>query len=191
MPLHERGIEVHGIDASEAMVAKLRAKPGGGEIPVTIGDFSEVAVEGTFSLVFVTVSTFTLLPSREAQIRCFENVAKHLQPGGLFVVDSDIQDFTKYPNRQRLEVWKLEPDQVDIFVAQWDPATARIKATVVAMTEQGIRLTPMPFRPVWPSELDLMARIAGLRLRERAGGWHDEPFTEESDYHVSIYELPA
>lgn len=191
LPLFERGIPVHGIDASEAIVAKLRAKPGGDQIPVTIGDFSELVLEGSFSLVFAVASTFYQLQSQEAQLRCFENVARCLQPGGLFVIDGFVLDVSWFLGNQGMRIAGMGPDQLEVQFMRLDPSKQRLTCQRVAFTEHGIQLVPIPFRYAWPSELDLMARIAGLRLRERAGGWRNEPFHASSNRHVSIYERPV
>ncbi len=191
LPLFEYGIVVQGIDASEAIVAKLRAKPGGDRIPVTIGDFSDLPVSGSFSLVFVVASTFYQLQSQEAQLHCFENVARRLQPGGLFVVDGFVLDAARFPGNQGMRIAAMGPDQLEVQFMQLDPTEQRLICQRVTFTERGTRLVPIPFRYVWPSELDLMARLAGLRLRERAGGWRGEPFNATSNRHVSVYELPV
>lgn len=191
LPLLEHGIVVHGIDASAAIVEKMRAKPGGDQIPVTIGDFSDLPVSGDFSLVFVVASTFYQLQSQEAQLRCFENVARHLQPGGLFVIDAFVLDATKFLSNHGMRIAAMEPDLLEVQFMQLDPAEQRLICQRVAFTEHGTRLVPIPFRYAWPSELDLMARLAGLQLRERAGGWRGEPFNATSSRHVSIYELPV
>ncbi|MGH8897156.1 MAG: class I SAM-dependent DNA methyltransferase [Egibacteraceae bacterium] len=189
--LLERGIAVHGVDASKAMVARLRAKPGGDQIPVTIGDFSELPVDGSFSLVFVVASTFYQLQSQEAQIRCVQNVARRLQPGGVFVVDAFMLDAARFPGNQGMRITAVDSDRLEVWFMQLDPAEQRLLCQRVAFTERETQLVPIPFRYAWPSELDLMARLAGLRLRERAGGWRGEPFAATSRRHLSIYELPA
>ncbi|MGH8902141.1 MAG: methyltransferase domain-containing protein [Egibacteraceae bacterium] len=176
---------------SEAMVARLRAKPGGDQIPVAIGDFSELPVDGSFSLVFVVASTFYQLQSQEAQIRCVENVARRLQPGGVFVVDAFMLDAARFLGNQGMRIAGVDSDQLEVWFMQLDPAEQRLLCQRVTFTERETRLVPIPFRYAWPSELDLMARLAGLRLRERAGGWRGEPFIVTSHRHISIYELPA
>lgn len=189
VPLCDRGVAVHGIDASEAIVAKLRAKPGGDRIPVTIGDFGDLPVSGSFSLVFVIASTFYQLQSQEEQLRCFENVIRHLQPGGLFLIDGFVLDASCFVDNQGMRVVAADSDRLVVQFMQVDPAEQRVTCQNVGFTERGTRIVPTPFRYAWPSELDLMARLAGLRLRERAGGWRGEPFTAASRRHVSIYEL--
>jgi SAM-dependent methyltransferase len=188
LPLAARGVAVHGIDASEAMVAKLRAKPGGSAIPVTMGNFAEVQVDATFSLVFVVFNTFFGLLSQEEQVRCFGNVAAHLQPGGAFLIEAFVPDPARFDRGQRTQTVRVEVNEVELDAARHDPLTQRVTSHHVVLTEQGVRLYPVQIRYAWPSELDLMARLAGLRPRERWGGWQREPFTAASSGHVSVYE---
>ena len=188
LPLAERGVEIHGIDASEAMVVRLRAKPGGADIPVTIGDFAEVGVEGQFSLVFVVFNTFFALLTQDDQVRCFRNVAAHLAEGGRFVVEAFVPNLARFVRDQNCEVVRADADGVDLDVARHDRVQQRITAQHVVIGGDGIRLYPVRLRYAWPSELDLMARLAGLRLRERWGGWRREPFSASSTQHVSVYE---
>jgi SAM-dependent methyltransferase len=184
LPLRERGVEVHGIDASEAMVARLRAKPGGDRVPVTIGDFTDVPVAGRFSLVYVAAGSFFELPSQDAQLRCFENVARHLVPGGLFVLDGLIPDDSQQPMR----VIPSRTGELVLRVRQVDRVEQRYVSHYLVVSGEGTRLLSVRFRYAWPSELDLMARMAGMRLRQRMGGWKGEPFTATSQSHVSVYE---
>lgn len=188
IPLAARGLAVHGIDASEAMVAKLRAKPGGDAIGVTIGDFADVAVDGSFPLVFVAFNTFYALTTQDDQVRCFENVAAHLTDDGVFVVEGFVPDVARFDRGQRAHVVKVTPERVVLDLTRHDPVTQSVASQHVVITSDGIRLLPIALRYAWPSELDLMARLAGLRLRERWGGWNREPYTAESIRHVSVYE---
>ena len=188
LPLAAVGVEVHGIDASEAMVAKLRAKPGGEGIPVSIGDFADVAVEGAFDLVFVAVSSFFALVTQEDQVRCFANVAAHLSPGGVFVVDAFVPDPGLFPEGQRVEAHRVDLDEVELVVGRHQRAAQRVSSAQVRLSGSGTRLYPMVIRYAWPAELDLMARLAGLALRERLGGWDRRPFTDASDAHISVYQ---
>ena len=188
-PLAERGVAVHGIDASEAMLAELRARPGGDRVVVTTGDFAEAAVPGPFTLVYVVFNTFFGLITQDAQIRCFQNVARHLAPGGAFLVEAFVPDLTRFVRGQNLSTVRVELDGVMLDATKVDPVAQRVDSQHVVIAEEGIRLYPVRIRYAWPSELDLMARLAGLRLRERRGGWHGEPFTATSARHVSIYEL--
>ncbi len=187
LPLAERGLEVHGIDASEAMVAKLRAKPGGDRIPVTMGDFADVGVDGRYSLVFVAFNTFFGLLTQEDQVRCFANVAAHLAAGGSFVIEAFFPDLARFDRGQRVQATRLDPGQVMLDVSKHDPVEQRVESDHVVITEAGIRLYPVNVRYAFPAELDLMARLAGLELTDRWGGWRREPFTADSPRHVSVY----
>jgi SAM-dependent methyltransferase len=182
LPLAERGVRVHGIDLSADMVAELGAKPGGAEIPVTIGDFATTRVEGTFSLAYLIFNTIGNLTTQEAQIACFRNVAAHLEPGGCFVIETGV------PGRGGLRVFDLTDAHVG--VDEYDAATQRLVSHHFTLVEGEWRRLSVPFRSVSPAELDLMARLAGMRLRERWGGWQREPFTAESAKHVSVWEKP-
>ncbi len=188
LPLMARGIEVHGIDASEAMVAKLRAKPGGERIPVAMGDFADVRAEGEFALVFVVFNTFFGLLSQEEQVRCFRNVSKRLTPDGVFVIEAFVPDQTRHVRGQSTSVTRVEADSIGLDVSRHDPVTQRVISQHVHIAESAVRLYPVQIRYAWPAELDLMAQLAGLRLRERWGGWKGERFTATSGSHVSIYE---
>jgi SAM-dependent methyltransferase len=188
LPLSERGIEVHGIDASEAMVAKLRGKPGGDRIPVTIGDFADVEVEGRFSLIAVAFSTLFSLLSQEEQVRCFRNVAHHMTDEGLFVTEAFVPDVSRFDRQQRVNASKVRSDEVMLDVSQHDPTEQRVDSHHVVLSEAGIKMYPVKVRYAYPSELDLMGQMAGLRLRERWGGWRREPFTASSVWHVSVYQ---
>jgi methyltransferase family protein len=187
LPLSERGLEVHGIDASQAMVAKLREKPGGADIPVTMGDFADVGVEGRYPLIFVGFNTFFALLSQEAQVRCFTNVAAHLTDDGLFVLEAFFPDLSRYDRDQRVSVLRLESDELMLDASRHDPVAQRIEASHVMITEEGTKLYPVNLRYAFPSELDLMARLAGLELKERWGGWRKEEFGSHSQRHVSVY----
>ena len=187
LPLAAR-VEVHGIDASRAMVAKLRAKPGGAAIPVTIGDFAAFRVEGRFDLVFVVFNTFFGLVTQEAQVQCFRNVASHLDPRGVFLIEAFVPDPGRFTRGQSLSVNQIQADQVELDVARHDPLTQRVHSQHLIFTESGSRLHPVQLRYAWPSELDLMARLAGLRLRERWSDWTGAPFTAASSSHISLYE---
>jgi SAM-dependent methyltransferase len=188
LPLAQRGYEVHGVDASEAMVEKLRAKNGGASIPVSIGDFAELDVEGEFSLVYVVFNTYFALLSQEDQVRCFSNVARRLREGGVFVIEAFVPDMTRWDRDQRIETHHLEDDTVVLSAARHDPVEQRVASNHLIVSEAGVGMYPVRLRYAWPSELDLMARLAGLRLRERWGGWLREPFSASSVKHVSIYE---
>jgi SAM-dependent methyltransferase len=187
IPLSQRGIGVHGIDASEAMVEKLREKPGGADIPVTVGDFASVDVEGSFSVVYVVFNTFFALLTQEDQVRCFENVARRLDEGGAFVVEAFVPDFARLLAGQVTQTKRVEVDRVFLEATRYDTLAQRAYSHNIVMCENGAKLYPVEIRYAWPSEMDLMARLAGLRLRERWGGWNRQPFTAESGSHVSVY----
>jgi SAM-dependent methyltransferase len=187
LPLAGRGIEVHGIDASEAMVAKLREKPGGDQIPVTIGDFADVAAGGQFALAYIVFNTLFALGSQDDQVRCFENVARLLAEDGVFVVEAFVPDPARFAGG-RVSVSKVEVDRVQLDVTVLDLAEQRSESQHLVVEPGGVRFYPVHVRWAYPPELDLMARLAGLRLRERFGGWRHEPFTARSEKHVSVYE---
>jgi SAM-dependent methyltransferase len=182
LPLAERGVPVHGIDLSADMVAQLRAKPGGAELSVAIGDFSTTRVEGTFTLVYLVYNTISNLTTQDAQVACFANAAAHLEPGGCFVVEVEV------PSGQPLEVFDLSDTHVG--VDEYDAATQRSASHHFTLVDGEWVRVSMPFRSTYPAELDLMARLAGMRLRERFAGFGGEPFTSESQRHVSVWQKP-
>ena len=187
LPLVERGLEVHGIDASERMVEKLRAKPGGDAIPVTMGDFADVGVEGEYRLIFIAFNTLFALLTQDDQLRCFANAAEHLMDDGLFVVEAFRPDLGRFDRGQRTNVFRVDAEQVMLDASRHDPLEQRVDSQHVVITEAGTKLYPVSIRYAFPSELDLMARLAGLELRERWGSWKREPFTADSNRHVSVY----
>jgi hypothetical protein len=183
LPLAARGVTVYGIDLSEAMVARLRAKPGGQEIGVTIGDFATTRVEGEFTLVYLVFNTIGNATTQNEQVACFENAAAHLVPGGCFVIELGFSSSTT-----PLQVFDLSDTHVGID--EWDAATQRLVSHHFTLVDDGWVRNSVPFRSVGPGELDLMARLAGMRLRERWGGWKREPFTSTSTRQVSVWERP-
>jgi SAM-dependent methyltransferase len=187
LPLAARGVAVQGIDASEAMVAKLRAKPGGTDLPVTIGDFAEVPVDGGFDLVYVVFNTFFALLSQEDQLRCARNVAARLRTGGRFVIEAFVPDVTRFDRDQRVEVGDVALGRVRLDVSVHDPLHQTVTAQHIELSPTGVRLYPVRLRYCWPSELNLICRMADLHLTERYAGWRREPFTADSGGHVSIY----
>jgi len=189
LPLASRGVRVHGIDMSRAMVARMRAKPGGDAIGVTIGDFATTRVDGTFSVAYLVFNTIMNLTTQAAQVACFRNVAAHLEPGGCFVIEVMVPDLRRLPPGQRAVPFDVSPARwaIDIY----DVATQAMSSNYIELVDGRGEYTSMPFRYVWPAELDLMAELAGLRPRERWAGWTWEPFTSESRQHVSIWEKPA
>jgi len=188
LPLAARGIRVDGIDISPAMVAQLRTKPDGGKISVTIGDFADVPAQGTYRLIYVVWNTLFNLLTQEAQVRCFENVAAHLTDDGSFVVETYVPSFLyRLRNDQYVDAEAVEVDKVCLDVLRHDAATQMLEESHVSLSHAGVRLEPIVQRYAWPSELDLMARMAGLRLKDRWGGWNRGPFTSSSNAHVSVY----
>lgn len=188
LPLVARGVRVDGIDLSPAMVDQLRARPGGDQLAVTIGDMADVPVPGTYRLVYVVFNTFFNLLTQDDQVRCFQNVAAHLTGDGSFVVEAYVPTFLyRLRNDQYVDAESIQVEEVRLDVLRHDIATQRIEESHVSFSSAGVRLNPVVQRYAWPSELDLMARIAGLRLRERWGGWHREPFTSTSSNCVSVY----
>jgi len=188
LPLAARGVAVEGIDLSPDMVAQLHRKPGGEDIPVTIGDFSEVPVSGSYRLVYIVFNTFFNLLHQEEQVRCFQNVAAHLAHDGAFVIEARVPaHIHALPANQYVHAEEVGVDEVWLDVANYDPVTQRLEETHVRLAAGGVGLFPIVTRYCYPSELDLMARIAGLRLRERWGGWSREPFDARSELAVSVY----
>ena len=191
LPLAERGLEVHGVDASEAMVAKLRAKPGADRITVTMGDMADVPVEGRFSLVYLIFNTFFGLLTQDDQARCFRNVGERLAENGVFVLDVFVPDLARFDRGQRVSTTNVGTDTAWLNLDRHHPVEQRVDSIHAVLREDGVKLYPVRIRYAFPSELDLMAQLAGLRLRERFGGWEREPFTERSGQHVSVYERVA
>ncbi|MGW7303884.1 class I SAM-dependent DNA methyltransferase [Streptomyces sp. NPDC054829] len=189
LPLAARGVPVHGIDVSRAMVARLRAKPGGDAVGVTIGDFATTRVEGRFTVVYLVFNTINNLTTQDAQVDCFVNAAAHLAPGGRFVVEVGVPDLRRLPPGQSAVPFRITPTQWAFDT--YDPATQAMSSHYVTVVDGHAEHTSIPFRYVWPAELDLMARIAGLRLRDRWQDWDRAPFTGESTQHVSVWEKPA
>lgn len=190
IPLAKRGLPVQGIDASPAMVAKLREKPGGSAIPVTIGNFADVGVPGPFSLVFVAFNTFFALTTQEDQLRCFQNVAARLLPNGVFVIEAFVPDLTRFSGNQTFRTTSVGEGEVRLEATTYDPVTQRVRSEHIVLTEQGVRLIPVRIRLAWPAELDLMAKLAGLSLVHRWGGWERSPFSANSKIHISVYAKP-
>lgn len=180
VPLASRGVRVHGIDRSEAMVERLKEKPGADAIAATIGDFATTKVEGTFSLAYLVFNTINNLTTQDAQVACFANAASHLEQGGHFVVEAGM------PNKQRLEVFDLSDTHVGVDELDFD--TQRLVSHHFSLVDGQWQRFSVPFRSVSAAELDLMARLAGMTLRERWAGWAREPFTSESTKHVSVWQ---
>ncbi len=188
LPLAARGIRVDGIDLSTAMVALLSTKPGGADIDVTMGDFADVAVPGKYRLIYVVFNTLFNLLTQDEQVRCFENVADHLTDDGVFVVEAYVPAFLhRLRDNQYVEAEAIEVGEVKLDVLRHDMSTQIIEESHVSLSPAGVRMNPIVQRYAWPAELDLMARIAGLRLKERWAGWNRGPFTSDSDNLVSVY----
>jgi len=189
LPLSAKDIEVHGIDAAASMISRLRAKPGSDRIKITQGNFADVAVEGEFALAYIVFNTFFALSSQDEQVRCFRNVAAHLTRDGCFVVEAFVPDLTRFTGGQVNWATSVTADEVQLDVGQHDAAAQRVISQKVVITNGNVRLFPVQIRYAWPAELDLMAQLAGLRLRERWSSWRREPFSSESTKHISVYEF--
>jgi SAM-dependent methyltransferase len=187
LPLARRGVRVHGIDLSDAMVARLRAKPGGEEIDVTMGDFATTRVDATFSLAYLVFNTIMNLTTQDEQVACFENVSAHLEPGGCFVIEVVVPALQRLPPGETFQPFHVGESHVGID--EYDVVNQGLVSHHFQRTDDGtFRKASGPFRYVWPAELDLMARIAGMTLRGRYGDWNREPFTAESERHVSVWQ---
>ena len=188
LPLAAQGIAVDGIDIAPAMVARLREKPGGDAIGVTMGDIADVPVEGSYRLIYVVYNSLFNLRTQAEQVRCFESVAAHLTPDGAFVVEAFTPGYLyRLRNDQYVDAEDVGVDRVWLDVARHDPVAQQLVKNHVSLTAAGIALNPVVLRYAWPSELDLMARIAGLGLAERFGGWDRRPFDAGSRLHVSVW----
>jgi len=189
LPLSQRGVPVHGIELSQAMAARLRGKPGGEAITVTIGDMATTRVDGAFTVAYLVFNTINNLTTQEAQVACFRNVAEHLAPGGCFVIETGIPNLRYLPPGQDILAYRAGPAQIVSYT--FDHATQRYNGHYAEFTDGTGQYRTIPFRYAWPSELDLMAQLAGLRLRDRWAGWNHEPFTTDSRSHVSVWEKPV
>jgi SAM-dependent methyltransferase len=189
LPLAQHGVRLHGIDLSEAMVARLRAKPGAEQIGVTIGDFTTTTVEDTFSLAYLVANTIMNLTTQDEQVACFRNVAAHLEPGGCFVIEVLLPGLRRLPPGETFQAFDVSATHLGFD--EYDLARQGLVSHHYWIDDNKVEVFSPPFRYVWPSELDLMARLAGMTLRERFGGWKREPFTSDSTKHVSVWEKPA
>jgi len=190
LPLREAGVQVHGIDASEAMVARLRDKAGGADIPVTIGDFRAFELEERYRLVYVVFNTFFALLTQDDQVETFRSIAEHLEPGGAFVMEAFVPDLSRFDRGQRVAAIDVTADEVRLEVTQHDALEQRSVSQHVVIREEGIRLYPVTIRYASIPELDLMARLAGL-LRERWADWDRSPLVDSSPKHISVWERPS
>ncbi len=186
-PLAATGLRVDGIDISQAMVDVLRTQPGGADLEVTMGDYAAVPVPGMYPLIYVVYNTIHNLLTQDDQVRCFENVAKHLTDDGVFVVEALPHGALDLSGNQYVHTEAVEVKSVTLDVARYDPVTQLLDESHVTLTADGVRLFPIVTRHIWPAEMDLMARIAGLRLKERWGGWDRRPYTAESRNIVSVF----
>ena len=189
LPLAQRGVPVHGIELSKAMVATLRAKPGGEDIGVTIGDFATAAVDGTFSVAYLVFNTILNLTTQAAQVACFRNVAAHLEPGGCFVIEVGVPGLQLLPPGETIRAFHVSETRWGFD--EYDVAIQGLTSHHFEIVEGRVERLSVPFRYAWPSELDLMAQLAGMRLRERWSGWNREPYTSDSRKHVSVWETPT
>ncbi|HEY6566923.1 MAG TPA: class I SAM-dependent methyltransferase [Actinomycetota bacterium] len=193
LPLVQRGVSVHGIELSKAMVAELRAKPGGEDLGVTIGDFATTTVDGSFSLAYLVFNTIMNLTTQAAQVSCFRNVAAHLEPGGRFVIEVMVPELRRLPPGEAFHVFgHVFGGQEDSWgIDEYDVANQGLVSHHLEVVDGNLERFSVPFRYVWPAELDLMAQLAGMTLRERWSGWKREPFTSDSRQHVSVWEMPV
>ena len=189
LPLSQRGVPVHGIELSKAMLARLRVKPGGDAVAVTIGDMTTTRVDGTFTLAYLVFNTINNLTTQDMQVACFANVARHLSPGGCFVIETGVPPLRLLPPGQDIQGYRASPDRIVSY--KFDHATQNYSGHYAEFNDGTGDYHTIPFRYVWPSELDLMAQMAGLRLRDRWAGWNREPFTTNSRSHVSVWSKPA
>jgi SAM-dependent methyltransferase len=189
LPLMQRGIGVHGIDLSEAMVARLRAKPGAERIGVTMGDFATTTVAGQFSVAYLVFNTIMNLTTQDEQVACFQNVAAHLKPGGCFVIEVGVPDLQRLPPGETVRAFTVTDARLGFD--EYDIASQGLISHHYWVVDGQLETFSPPFRYVWPAELDLMARLAGMSLRERWASWIREPFTSDSTSHVSVWEKQA
>jgi SAM-dependent methyltransferase len=187
LPLLERGLDVHGIDGSADMVARLREKPGGDRIPVVVGDFATTDVGRTFALVVLVVNTIFALPDQRAQVRCFANAARHLAPSGRFVIEAWVPDVGAFRHNRRVRPRIVRSDKISIEAAELDPVDQIMRTTQAVLSDGSVRLYPANHRYAWPAELDLMAQLAGMHREVRWADWRRSSFTADSENHVSVY----
>jgi SAM-dependent methyltransferase len=189
LPLARRGVPVHGIELSPAMAARLAAKPGAGKVAVTIGDFAGTRAPGTFTLVYLVANTIMNLTTQDAQVACFRNAARHLAPGGRFVIEVGVPQLQRLPPGERFRPFHVGSEHVGFD--EYELAEQGLVSHHYRIGADRAEAVAMPFRYVWPAELDLMAQLAGMRLEARWGDWDRQPFTSESAKHLSVWEKPA
>ena len=189
LPLARNGVSVHGVDLSRSMVARLKAKDGADRVDVTIGDFASTTVAGSFTLVYLVFNTIMNLTTQDAQVACFRNAAAHLEAGGCFVIEVLVPQLQQLPHGKKFVAFDVSDRHWGID--EYNVATQAVTSHHLRVTDAGPERSSIPFRYVWPAELDLMAQLAGLRLKDRWGGWRREPFTSTSTSHVSVWEKPS
>ena len=189
LPLAQRGVPVHGIELSKAMVARLGAKSAGEDIGVTIGDFATTTVDGTFAVAYLVFNTILNLTTQAAQVACFRNVSAHLEPGGCFVIEVGVPGLQRLPPGETIHAFHVSETRWGLD--EYDVASQALTSHHFEIVDGRLERLSIPFRYAWPSELDLMAQLAGMSLRERSSGWKREPFTNESLKHISVWEKPS
>jgi SAM-dependent methyltransferase len=185
LPLAARGVAVHGIELSEAMAARLRAKPGAEAVGVTLGDFATTRVDGTFAVAYLVFNTISNLTTQDQQVACFANVAAHLEPGGAFVIEVGVPELQRLPAGETFRPFDVGADRLGFD--EYDVANQGLISHHLRIVDGRAIRNSIPFRYAWPAEFDLMARLAGMSLRERWSDWRREPFTSESRKHVSVW----
>lgn len=190
LELYRRGVPVTGIDASQSMITRLRAKPDGDAIPVVEGSFIEIDIEEKFDLIYVVFNTFYNLRSQDEQVHCFRSIAEHLTDTGVFLVEAFVPDLTRFDRNQSVRAIHLDSDRVRLDVSRHDPLAQQVISQHVHISEKGIQLFPVNLRYVWPAEFDLMAKLAGLERKQRWGSWDKQDFSAESGKHISVYGRP-
>ena len=188
LPLSRHGVRVHGIEISPAMVAELQKKPGAEAISVTIGDFATAAVDEKFAVAYLVFNTITNLTTQDEQVECFRNVAAHLEPGGCFVIEVHIPELQRLPPGETVRAFTVTPTRLGFD--EYDTATQILWSHHYWVLDDKLEIFSAPYRYVWPAELDLMARLAGMTLRERWSDWDRAPFTSDSTKHISVWEKP-
>jgi trans-aconitate methyltransferase len=188
LPLHKKGVKVQGIDASEAMLSKLRSKPLGSEIEVLTSSFADFKIDKRFQLIYVVFNTFFNLSTQEEQVRCFKTVREHLSTDGKFLIEVFIPDPCRFVDHQTVRTIDLAEERVRLEISQIDPIAQQVTSQHTLISKDGIRFHPVRLRFVWPSELDLMAQLAGLTLRHRWGSWSKDKLGKHSRMHISVYE---
>lgn len=189
LPLYHAGLEIHGIDASLAMTDKLKSKPGGQDIPILHGDFAEFNLDLKFDLIYVVFNPFFGLQTQSDQVRCLINIANHLSPNGVFLIEAFIPDMSRYDDNQTVRMVNITDDDLRFEVTQIDPLKQQVSSKLIHITGSGTRMYPVKLRYAWPAELDLMAKIAGLEIQHRWGSWQKNELTTKDEQHISVYSL--